>query len=116
MNQSLAVWLLIALAAISANLPFLNERVFAIFAWRKNGAPAVKPFWLRMVEVLSYYAVVGLIGFAFESTLGNRFAQGWQFYVVGLCLFLVLGYPGFVIRYLRKRHGNTPDDARTPPR
>jgi hypothetical protein len=111
MNQTLAVWLLIALAAVSANLPFLNERVFALFAWRKGGAPAVKPFWLRMVEVLVFYVVVGLIGFAFESALGNPFPQGWQFYAIGLCLFLVLGYPGFVIRYLHKRHKRGVPDA-----
>jgi len=104
MNQTLAVWLLIALAAISANLPFLSERVFALFAWRKGGAPAAKPFWLRMVELLVFYVVVGLIGFAFESALGNPFVQGWQFYAIGLCLFLVLGFPGFVLRYLYKRH------------
>ncbi|WP_368860975.1 DUF2818 family protein, partial [Escherichia coli] len=30
MNQTLAVWLLIALALVSANLPFLTERVFAV--------------------------------------------------------------------------------------
>ncbi|ALM81705.1 DUF2818 family protein [Bordetella sp. N] len=111
MNQTLAVWLLIALAAVSANLPFLNERVFALFAWRQGGTPAVKPFWLRMVEVLVFYVVVGLIGFAFESALGNPFPQGWQFYAIALCLFLVLGYPGFVIRYLRKKHGRGATEA-----
>lgn len=103
MSQTLAVWLLIALALVCANLPFLNERVFALFAWRKGGVPAVKPFWLRLFELLVLYLIVGALGFAFESTLGNRFPQGWQFYVIGLCLFLVLAYPGFVIRYLLKR-------------
>lgn len=105
MNQTLAVWLLIALAAVTANLPFLSERVFAIFPWRRHGAPAVKPFWLRMIEVLVFFVIVGLLGFAFEAALGNPFRQGWQFYAIALCLYLVLGYPGFVIRYLRKYHG-----------
>jgi hypothetical protein len=104
MSQTLAVWLLIALALVSANLPFLNERVFAVFVWRKDGVPAVKPFWLRLVELLVFYLIVGVLGFAFESALGNRFTQGWQFYAIALCLFLVLAYPGFVIRYLLKRH------------
>jgi hypothetical protein len=104
MNQTLAVWLLIALAAVTANLPFLSERVFAIFRWRRHGALAVKPFWLRMVEVLVFFVIVGLLGFAFEAALGNPFRQGWQFYAIALCLYLVLGYPGFVIRYLRKYH------------
>lgn len=104
MNQTLAIWLLIALALVSANLPFLNERVLGLFTWRQGGVPAVKPFWLRMIEVLFFYVVVGLLGFAFESALGNPFPQTWQFYAIALCLFLVLGYPGFVIRYLFTRH------------
>ena len=44
------------------------------------------------------------LGFAFESTLGNRFSQTWEFYAITLSLFLVLAYPGFVYRYLFKRH------------
>jgi hypothetical protein len=103
MNETLAVWLLIALAAVSANLPFLTERVFGVIPWRRGGEPAVKPFWLRLLELLVFYFVVGALGFAFESALGNPFPQTWQFYVIALCLFVVLGYPGFVLRYLFKR-------------
>ena len=104
MNQTLAVWLLIALALVSANLPFLTERVFAVLPWKQGGEAAVKPLWLRLLEVLVFYAIVGALGFAFESTLGNRFAQTWEFYAITLSLFLVLDYPGFVYRYLFKRH------------
>ena len=103
MNQTLAVWLLIALALASANLPFLTERVFAVVPWKRGGAPAAKPFWLRLAEVLVSYLVVGALGFAFESALGNRFGQGWEFYAITLCLYLVLAYPGFVYRYLYRR-------------
>lgn len=55
MNQTLAVWLLIALALVSANLPFLTERVFAVLPWKQAGQAAVKPFWLRLMEVLVFY-------------------------------------------------------------
>ena len=78
MNQTLAVWLLIALALVSANLPFLTERVFAVLPWKRGGADAVKPFWMRLVEVLVFYLIVGALGFTFESVLGNRFAQTWD--------------------------------------
>ena len=44
------------------------------------------------------------LGFTFESVLGNRFAQTWEFYAITLSLYLVLAYPGFVYRYLFKRH------------
>jgi hypothetical protein len=85
MNQTLAVWLLIALALVSANLPFLTERVFAVLPWKQGGAVAVKPFWMRLVVVLVVYAL-------------------WEFYAITLSLYLVLAYPGFVYRYLFKRH------------
>ncbi|OZI24746.1 hypothetical protein CAL18_04070 [Bordetella genomosp. 7] len=100
MSQTVAVWLLIALALVSANLPFLTERVLVVLPW-KQGA---KPFWLRMLELLAYYGLVLALGFAFEAALGNRFSQGWEFYAITLSLYLVLGYPGFVYRYLFKRH------------
>ena len=102
MNQTAAVWLLIALALVSANLPFLSERVFALLPYKRAGVHAPKPFWLRLCEVLVWYAVVGLLGFAFEAQLGNRFAQAWEFYAITFSLFLVLGYPGFVYRYLSR--------------
>jgi hypothetical protein len=102
-TQSVAVWLLIALALVSANLPFLTEKIFVLLPYRRSGDPASKPFWLRLVEVLVFYFAVGAIGFAFESSLGNRFAQGWQFYAITLCLYLVMAYPGFVYRYLFQR-------------
>lgn len=102
-TQSVAVWLLIALALLSANLPFLSEKVFAMLPYRRRGRADAKPFWLRLIEVLASYLIVGAVGFAFESSLGNRFSQGWQFYAITLCLYLVMAYPGFVYRYLYRR-------------
>jgi len=99
MNQTVAVWLLIALAAVTANLPFLTERVFAVLPWRG----ATKPFWLRLCELLILYCVVGALGFALESSLGNRFRQGWAFYAITLSLYLVMAYPGYVYRYLLRK-------------
>jgi len=101
MDQTLAIWLLIALALVSANLPFVTERVLAVVPWKKGRA--AKPFWVRLLEVLVWYAVVGALAFAAESSLGNRFGQGWEFYAVTLSLYLVLAYPGFVYRYLLRR-------------
>jgi Na+(H+)/acetate symporter ActP len=97
---SLSSWLVILLALLAANLPFFSERVFGILAWRA----ARKPFWLRLVELFLLYFAVGALAFFIEARLGNRFHQGWEFYAVTGCLFLVLAYPGFVLRYLRRRH------------
>ncbi len=65
-----------------------------------------KPFSDRLLEVLIGYVLVGTLGFAFELSMGNAFAQGWEFYAVSLAMFLVFAYPGFVWRYmLRRRRG-----------
>lgn len=64
----------------------------------------VKSLWMRLLELLVLYAVVGAIAWFFENSIGNAFPQGWEFYAVTGCLFLVLAYPGYVLRYLRKHH------------
>jgi hypothetical protein len=101
MDVSLSSWLVILLAVLAANLPFFSERVLGVISWR---AP-VKPFWLRLLELFVLYLVVGLIAFLLEARIGNRFPQRWEFYAVTGCLFIVLAYPGFVLRYMRRRHG-----------
>lgn len=174
MNQSFAVWILIGLSLVTANLPFLVERPFLILPWTQKGEPAApawmqwlfsllflcllaglgyvafdligsafvvasdlasvafflakivgmvllialllaypgwrnrahvieKSFFVRLLELLVFYALVGALGFAFEINIGNSFTQTWEFYAITLSLFLVVGYPGFVYRYLLRR-------------
>jgi hypothetical protein len=71
-------------------------------AARRRSVGPVKPFIDRLLEVLVGYVLVGTLGNALELNLGNAFTQGWEFYAVTLALFLVLGYPGFVWRYMLK--------------
>lgn len=84
--------------------------LLALPGWRRTpsgaDAPAkadVKSFFDRLLEVLVGYVLVGTLGFALELNLGNAFPQRWEFYAVTLSLFLVLGYPGFVWRYMLRR-------------
>lgn len=152
MGNSASSWLIIVLAVLAANLPFLNERCFGIiplqrFAFLKSiffrtpelasgvylavidphadgeimsssdrptlknevltDVPAlvVKSLWLRLLELIILYFIVGAIAFVLESAAGNRFPQGWEFYAINACLFLVLAFPGFVYRYLKRDHG-----------
>lgn len=142
MGNSASSWLIIVLAVLAANLPFLNERCFAIiglqrfaflksiFFWKSaassavdlagadiidddanaapiatNNVPQVKSLWLRLLELIILYFFVGGIAFVLESAAGNRFPQGWEFYAINACLFLVLAFPGFVYRYLKRDHG-----------
>lgn len=100
LSQSVAVWILIALAIAAANLPFISERLFALIpikSWTKKPAAAI------VGELSVLYLVVGLVGYAFEAAIMNPFPRMWEFYVTTLCIFLVLGFPGFVYRYLLKK-------------
>jgi hypothetical protein len=100
--------LIILLGLLAANLPFFNQRVFAVLPLRTVGAHTAqatgkKPFWMRLVELLALYALVGLLAHFWEASLGNVFHQGWEFYALTVCIFLVLAFPGFVFQSLLKR-------------
>lgn len=111
MEVSSASWLVIVLAIAAANLPFCNDKVFALVALKPRAGLAAdaagrrKPFLLRLVEMALLYLLVGAVGFALEARIGTPFPQTWEFFAITGCLFLVLAFPGFVVRYLRKRHG-----------
>ncbi|MBO9535061.1 DUF2818 family protein [Herbaspirillum sp.] len=104
MNVSLFSWIVILLAAFAANLPFFNQQLFGLLPLSKDAA-YVKPIWIRLAELVVLYFVVVLVARFLEAGIGNVFSQGWEFYAITGCLFLVLAYPGFVLRYLRKKHG-----------
>ncbi len=85
--------------AVLANFPFFTESVFGVLRL-KRGA---KPVFIRLAELLTLYLLVLGVAYLIESSLGNAFAQGWQFYATTGCLFIVLAFPGYVFRYLRRR-------------
>lgn len=91
---------MILLAVLAANLPFFSERLLGIVPV----ASAVKPFWMRLAELVVLYALVGGVAYLLEARIGNVFPQRWEFFAVTGCLFIVLAFPGFVYRYLRKHH------------
>lgn len=98
MDVSLSSWFVILLAVIAANLPFMNERLFAAIPLRRPE----KTLWMRLLELLILYLLVRGVAFLLEARIGNAFPQRWEFYAITICLFLVLAFPGFVFRYLRK--------------
>ncbi|HEU4373073.1 MAG TPA: DUF2818 family protein [Telluria sp.] len=99
MNVSLASWLVIAVALVLANLPFFNEAVFGLIPLKRD-----KPLWVRLVELVVLYFVVGAIARLLEGRIGTVFEQSKEFYMLTVPLFVTLAFPGFVLRYLRKRH------------
>src|SRR5690606_14644338 len=86
----------------------LTAVLLAYPGWRNRGHAVHKSFLVCLLEVLVFYGLVGALGFAFEVNMGNRFNQTWEFYAITLSLFLVLGYPGFVFRYLMRRSKRKP--------
>lgn len=101
MSVSLPVWALLIVALIAANLPWLSERILFVYP-PKSG---VKRVWVRLLEWLLMYFVVGLIALGLEQKLhGKPHSQDWEFYAVNLFLFLVFALPGFIYRYDLKSH------------
>jgi len=94
---------LIFFMARVVGVSLLVALVLAYAGWRYKGGAVRKTFFDRLLELLVFYGLVGVLGFAFESSIGNVFVQGWEFYAITLSLFLVLAYPGFVYRYLLRR-------------
>ncbi|MDY0273386.1 MAG: DUF2818 family protein [Advenella sp.] len=62
----------------------------------------VKTFFNRLLEVTVFFFVVAAVGFALEAYYTNPIAQGWEFWAIFACLYIVLAYPGFVYRHLMK--------------
>lgn len=98
MNHTYSVALVLLAAFIGANLPFINERLVAVFP---RNAP--KSLGLRVGELVLCYFLVGGLGLMLEQSAGEIYPQGWEFYATTATLFLTLAFPGFVYRYLYKR-------------
>lgn len=97
MSQTASVWLVIVAALLAANLPFANGRLLAVIPLAGS-----KSLFVRLLELVLMYFVVGGLGLALEQRMGQIAPQGWEFYAVTGALFLTLAFPGFVWRYLFK--------------
>lgn len=93
--------LLLILAFVAANLPFLVERIFFVLK-PKTGS---KGFAWRLLELVVLFFAVGGIALLLEGKLGEVHKQNWEFYAVNASLFVVFAYPGFVYRYLWRKRG-----------
>ena len=101
MSITASIWLIILAALVAANLPFINQRLAIV-------GPAVagrKALWVRLLEMLVLYLLVGGLGMMLEHRAGQNAPQGWEFYAITGALFLTLAFPGFVYRYLVHRKG-----------
>ncbi|KZE32872.1 uncharacterized protein DUF2818 [Crenobacter luteus] len=98
MQASVAILLIVAVLA--ANLPFLTPRLAGVLKPAKR-----KHFGWHLLELAVLYALVGLFARLLEGRSAPVHAQNWQFYVTTLSLFLVFAFPGFVYRYFWTKRG-----------
>lgn len=89
--------LLLGLAFLAANLPWFSNR----FLYSIPLKSAEKHIGWCLLELLILYFISGLVAhYAEFATFGQTAPQGWEFYAVTACLFLVLSFPGFVYKFL----------------
>lgn len=99
MTQTASVWLVVMLALLTANLPFFSNRLFAVLALKTP-----KNLAMRLGELVVWYLVTGAFGLFLEQRSGQIAPQGWEFYAITGTLYITLAFPGFIYRYLFKRH------------
>lgn len=99
MSQTASVWLVVLLALLVANLPFISNRLFVVLALKMPKNLAV-----RLGEMVAWYLLVGVLGLYLEQRTGQIAPQGWEFYAITGTLFLTFAFPGFTYRYLFKHH------------
>ncbi|MBC7598227.1 MAG: DUF2818 family protein [Polaromonas sp.] len=97
MTQTVSVWLVVGLALLAANLPFISNRLLLVYRLAGSKILAV-----RLLELVLWYFVVGGIALLLEQRVGQIAPQGWEFYAITGTLFITFAFPGFVFRYLFK--------------
>ncbi|MEF3193611.1 MAG: DUF2818 family protein [Halothiobacillaceae bacterium] len=114
MTSQSAVFTLLVAALVLANLPWINERLFAVIGLRSGS----KPFWVRLLEWGVGFGLVGLLAWRLElgcqlslgSFLGLSECPGelhpkqWEFYTVVIVLYAVFALPGIILMAERRRH------------
>lgn len=91
MNASM--YILLVLALIFANAPFLTQRWFGVIKLKR------KHFGHHLLELAAGFGLTAFLAFFLENRSGTVHPQGWEFYAVVVCLYLVFAFPCFVWRY-----------------
>lgn len=97
MAQSASIWLVIFVAVIAANMPFVAQRFLMFFQLQTP-----KSLGIRLLELVIFYFLAGGLGLLLENRAGQIAQQDWEFYAITGALFITLAFPGFIYRYLLK--------------
>lgn len=89
--------LLLGLAFLAANLPWFSSRFLYLIPLKSEQ----KNIGWCLLELSLLYFIAGAVTLYAEfATFGQIAPQGWEFYAVTACLFLVFSFPGFVYKFL----------------
>jgi hypothetical protein len=98
-------WAILGLIFFAANLPWFSDKLFYVVALNRSAKPGYSKNlgWCLLELIILYFLTGAFIRYAEHATLGQIAPQGWEFYAVTACLFLVFAFPGFVYKVLWKR-------------
>lgn len=97
--MTIAMYSLLVLALILANMPFLTQRGLGVITLKR------KTIFHYLIELMIGFVFIAVLAFLLEKRTGSVHHQDWQFYVIVICLYLVFAFPAFVWRYFwHKRH------------
>ncbi len=92
-----AAALLLLVAFVAANLPFLSPRILVVGPRKRGSALGWEFAGLALM-----WGLVIAGGTAWEAHVGQRAPQPWEFYAGFAALFVTLAFPGFTWRHLRR--------------
>jgi len=92
-----AVWTLVIVTALAANMPFMNQRICLLGPQR-----VPKTVTWHLLELCLNAALVFALGRWLESHVSQVAELRWEFFAIWICVFLTFAFPGFTWRYLRK--------------
>jgi len=98
-------WAILGLIFFAANLPWFSDKLFYVIPLNRSVKPEFSKnvAWCLLELSILYFMTGAFIRYAEYATLGQVAPQGWEFYAVTACLFLVFAFPGFVYKALWKR-------------
>jgi uncharacterized membrane protein len=91
--------LVLIVAFIVANLPWLSNRLFYVVPLKANNKNMA---WCILELIVLYFLVGFLAIYAEYAILGETSQQSWEFYAITASLFLVFAFPGFIYKTLWK--------------
>jgi len=95
MTLDIAVWLLLVVAIVLSNIPWIFENKIFLFI----AAPS-KSIIISIGEWFLYFLLTGIFAYLLElKSMGHVQPQEWEFYTITFFMFMIFAFPGFIYRF-----------------